>query len=277
MASQTESPSQDESAAIKEGDLIQLEIDGWITETGKLFMTTSTEKAKEAQIYNEKEVYQPIYEIAGKKRLYPGLENSILHAQVGQEVEVEIKPEEGPGLRDPSQVKLYSVHELERLEVEPRVGTDVVIGNRVGRITQATAGRVRIDFNNPLAGHVLKYRYKILRKIAEPEEKIRAFLEMYYGTATGFEINIADKELKVVIAETAKLDQRWGTAKLRVVADAFEYAGIEQVEFIEKYQKRTSTAQKPPEKKEESGSTAQQAPASDNNSKAEGEQAGRVA
>jgi FKBP-type peptidyl-prolyl cis-trans isomerase 2 len=240
--SQTVNPSED--STIREGDLIQIEMDGWIVESGKLFMTTDKERAQKEGIYNEKEIYQPIFEIVGSKRFFPGLENSILKAKVGEEVEVELKPEEAAGPRDPAQVKLYSIRELERNDVEPRVGADVVIGNRVGRITQATAGRVRIDFNNPLAGHMLRYRYKVLRKITDPIEKVKAFIEMHYGNSSGFGVNIEGKKLTMTLPETAKLDQKWISAKLLVVADAFKYAGMDEVEFIEKYSRPQERTEK---------------------------------
>ncbi len=239
---------------INSGDLIQLELDAWINETGKLFQTTSKENAEKADIYDEKTVYAPIYEIVGKNRFFKGLENSILAASVGEDVEVEIKAEDAAGPRDPAQVKLYSAREFERMEVEPKVGIDVRIGDRVGRITQATVGRVRIDFNNPLAGHVLKYKYKVIRKVVDPLEKIKALIDMYYGTNVGFDVAIDDKKATILLPDTVKLDQKWIAAKLRVVADSYETSGMEQVEFVERYTKAA------PPRKEEAAPEAQPAP-----------------
>jgi FKBP-type peptidyl-prolyl cis-trans isomerase 2 len=222
---------------IKKGDIVQLELDAWIGETGKLFQTTSKENARKEGIYDERTVYGPVYEVVGKNRFFPGLEKSIVSAGVGEEVEVSIRPEEAAGSRDPALVRLYSVREFERMNVEPKVGEDVRIGDRVGRITQVTVGRVRVDFNNPLAGHSLKYRYKILRKVEEREEKLRAFLEMYYGTDTGFEIAIDGDTASITLPDSCKLDTRWLNAKLRVVAEAYDSAGLKEVRFVEKYVK----------------------------------------
>ena len=241
---QTNTEESGKGETVDSGDLVQLDLDAWIKETGKLFQTTSKENAEKEGIYDEKTVYSPIYEIVGKNRFFTGLEKSILAAKVGDEVEVEIKPEDAAGPRDPGQVKLYSVREFERMEVEPKVGTDVRIGDRVGRVTQVTVGRVRVDFNNPLAGHVLKYKYKVLRKIDEPLEKMKALIDMYYGTNTGFDVTVEGKKTLVVLPDTVKLDQKWIAAKLRVVADAYETAGLEQVEFIERYVKTVPAAAK---------------------------------
>ena len=234
---------------IKQGDIVQLELDAWISETGKLFQTTSKENARKEGIYDDKTVYGPVYEIVGKNRLFPGLEKSIVSAGVGDEFEVSIRPEEAAGNRDPALVRLYSVREFERMNVEPKVGEDVRIGDRVGRITQVTVGRVRADFNNPLAGHSLKYKCKIIKKVEDREEKLRAFLEMYYGTDTGFEITINGDSVSVVLPDSCRLDPRWMNVKLRFVAEAYESAGMKEVNFIEKYVK--STPETATEKKQE--------------------------
>ncbi len=246
---QTSTEDKKDDSMISSGDLIQLEVDAWIKETGKLFQTTNKENAEKEGIYDEKLVYSPIYEIVGKNRFFAGLEKSILEAKVGEEMEVDIKPEDAAGPRDPGQVKLYSVREFERMEVEPKVGLDVRLGDRVGRITQVTVGRVRVDFNNPLAGHVLKYRYKVLRKVAEPLEKVKALIDMYYGTNADFDVSIDGKQTRVVLPDSVKLDQKWIAAKLRVVADSYETAGMEQVEFVERYTKTAPAAKE--EKAEE--------------------------
>ncbi len=225
----------DDSKRVHPGDIVQLELDAWITETGKLFQTTSKENAQKEEIYDDKAVYGPVFEIVGKKRFFPGLEKSVNSASVGQEIEVLIKPEDGAGSRDQNLVKLYSIREFERMNVEPKIGADVRIGERIGRITQVTVGRVRVDFNNPLAGHVLKYKYKVLSKIEDPLEKLKAITDMYYGINVGFSMNIEGDKATIVLPDSCKLDQRWTNAKLRVVAEAYEIIGLKEVEFIEKY------------------------------------------
>ena len=227
----------DDSKRIHPGDIVRLELDAWITETGKLFQTTSKENAQKEDIYDDKTVYGPVFEIVGKNRLFPALEKSIGAASIGQEVELLIKPEDGAGSRDQNLVKLYSVREFERMNVEPKVGTDVRIGERVGRITQVTVGRVRVDFNNPLAGHVLKYRYKVTDRIEEPVEKFRAITEMYYGTSSGFDVRMENDRATAVLPDSCRLDPRWVNAKLRIVAEAYDTVGLSQVEFVERYVK----------------------------------------
>ncbi len=228
---------------IKAGDIVLAEFDAWIQDSNELFDTTSEAVAKEHDTYNEKMVYgaQPL--IVGKGRLFPGLDESMLKAEVGKEYEVVLTPDKGAGPRDPKMVELHPVREFLKQEIEPRVGLEVTVKNKPAIITAVTAGRVRIDFNNRLAGRTLKYKYKITEKPTKPVDVVKLLLKMSYGTSDGFDIEHHGKAYKIKLPDACKYDQRWLLTKFRLVTDLREVAGAETVSFIEEYEK--------PEKKEE--------------------------
>lgn len=228
---------------IKAGDIVLAEFDAWIQDSNELFDTTSEAVAKEHDTYNEKMVYgaQPL--IVGKGRLFPGLDESMLKAEVGKEYEVILTPDKGAGPRDPKMVELHPVREFLKREIEPRVGLEVTVKNKSAIITAVTAGRVRIDFNNRLAGRTLKYKYKITEKPTKPVDVVKLLLKMSYGTSDGFDIEHHGKTYKIKLPDACKYDQRWLLTKFRLVTDLREIAGAETVSFIEEYEK--------PEKKEE--------------------------
>ena len=58
-------------------------------------------------------------------------------------------------------------------------GVTVNLGDMIGKIQSVSGGRVRIDFNHPLAGKELEYEVEVLEKIDEPEEKAKALIELY--------------------------------------------------------------------------------------------------
>jgi FKBP-type peptidyl-prolyl cis-trans isomerase 2 len=233
---------EEASSGIKAGDVVLVEFDGWINDTNALFDTTSESMAKEHDIFNEKMVYgaQPL--IVGKGRLFPGLDEHMLKAEVGKQYEVVIPADKGAGPRDPKLVELHPVREFVKQEIEPRVGLEVTVKNRVATITAVTAGRVRLDFNNRLAGKTLKYKYKITEKPTKPKEVVELLLKMTYGTADGFEIEHHGKDYTIKLADACKYDQKWLLTKYRVVTDLREVLGAEKISFIEEYAK--------PEKKE---------------------------
>lgn len=228
---------------IKAGDIVIAEFEGWIQDSNELFDTTSEALAKEKEIFNDKMTYgaQPL--IVGKGRIFPGLDESILKAEVGKEYEIVIPPEKAAGPRDAKLVELHPMREFLKQEIEPRVGLEVTVKNKPAIITAVTAGRVRVDFNNRLAGRTLKYKYKIIEKPSKPTEVAKLLLRMAYGTADGFDIEHSGKNYNIKLSDTCKYDQRWMLAKYRYVSDLREIAGAETISFVEEYAK--------PEKKEE--------------------------
>jgi len=228
---------------IKAGDIVIAEFEGWIQDSNELFDTTSEALAKEKDIFNDKMTYgaQPL--IVGKGRIFPGLDESILKAEVGKEYEVVIPPEKAAGPRDAKLVELHPVREFLKQEIEPRVGLEVTVKNKPAIITAVTAGRVRVDFNNRLAGRTLKYKYKIIEKPSKPAEIAKLLLKMAYGTADGFDIEHKGKDYNIKLSDTCKYDQRWMLAKYRFVSDLRDIAGAETISFVEEYAK--------PEKKED--------------------------
>lgn len=244
-----EKAEADESIA--PGDIVLAEFEGWIQDSNELFDTTSEALAKEHDIFNEKMVYGPQPLIVGKGRLFPGLDESILKAKVGEEYEVVLTPDKAAGPRDPKLVELHPIREFVKQDIEPRVGLEVTVKNRPAIISAVTAGRVRLDFNNRLAGKTLRYKYKVVEKPTKPVEIVNLLLKMAYGTSEGFEVEHHGKNFKIKLADACKYDQRWLLAKYRLVSDLREVTDAETISFIEEYAKPEKKAEKKAEEKEE--------------------------
>ena len=240
--------TSDES--IKAGDVVLAEFDAWIQDSKELFDTTSDATAKEHNIFNEKMVYGPQPLIVGKGRLFPGLDESIMKAEIGKEYEVVIPSSKGAGPRDPKLVELHPVREFVKQEIEPRVGLEVTVKGKPAIITAVTAGRVRVDFNNKLAGRTLKYKYKVVEKPSKPADVAKLLLKMSYGSNEGFEVEHHGKNYTVKLADACKYDQRWMLAKYRVVTDLREILGAETITFLEEYEKPSKKEEAEGEKKE---------------------------
>ena len=232
-------------SGIKAGDIVLADFDGWIQDSNELFDTTSESLAKEHDIFNEKMVYGPQPLIVGKGRLFPGLDESLLKADVGKEYEIVVSPDKGAGPRDPKLVELHPLREFVKQEIEPRVGLEVTVKNRPAIITAVTAGRVRVDFNNRLAGRTLKYKYKVVEKPSKPVDVVKLLLKMAYGTSDGFDVEHHGKNFNIKLSDSCKYDQRWMLAKYRLVTDLREVAGAETISFIEEYEKPKKEALEP--------------------------------
>lgn len=260
--------SDDKPGEGKAARIVIAEFDAWIQESGELFDTTHEDLAKENDIYDEKAVYEPLPLMIGKERLFPGLEKSMGEAEVGKEYEILLPPEQAAGPRDPKIVELLPMREFLKNEIVPEVGKQVTIKNKTGYISAVTAGRVRVDFNNRLAGKTLKYKYKIVSEPDKPEEIAKAVLRMSYGDSEGFEMNFEEEKAIIKLPDVCKYDQRWLLSKIRVVGDLREMLNLDKVQFIEEYAK--------PEEKEEKTEEPSSAEEEQEASEDEGESGGEV-
>ena len=253
------------SDSIQKGDIVWLEYDAYTVNPNgaqTLFDTTHEEVAKKENKFEEKKVYaeQPV--IVGKNRLFLGLEDALLGSNVGDAREVTIPADKAAGARDARLVELKTEREFLKQEINPELGMEVSIGGRRGTITSVAAGRVRIDFNNPLAGKTVKYVFKVTKKAASPEERIRAILDMDYGLADQFKIDLKDDVLEVKVPDLCKTDEKWFVSKFRVVADLRELTDLHVMRFVEEYEKKVETPkeEKPAEGKSEEAPAAKPAP-----------------
>ena len=199
-----------------------------------LFDTTDEEKAQEEDIFDEDKIYGPRPVVVGEGELMEGFDEALIEGDVGENGSIEVPPEKGIGNRDPGKIELFSRRELERRDIEPVAGKDVEIDNRRGTIIQATAGRVRVDFNHPLAGKTLKYDYEIVDKPEETDELVEAVLKKNYGSAE-FEIEVLDDQVDIVLPEQCKYDQNWFVSKYRIVGDLRNRLDMKTIRFIEQY------------------------------------------
>jgi len=249
------------SDSIEKGDIVWLEYDGWTVNpngTQTLFDTTHEEVAKKEGKFDEKKVYAEIPVMVGHGRLFPGLEEALVAAKLGEAKEVTIPPEKAAGARDPRLVELKTEREFLRREITPEVGLEVSIGGRRGMITAVAAGRVRVDFNNPLAGRTVKYAFKAVRKATTPEERIRAILDMDYGLPDQFKIDLKDDVAEIRLPDLCKTDEKWFVSKFRVVADLRELSGLRVIRFLEEYEKKPEPK---PEEKPKAEAPKEAAPA----------------
>jgi len=62
---------------LKDGDFVEIQYVGKIKETGKIFDVTDETKAKQANVYNEGNKYEPIQVIVGAGHVIKGLDESL--------------------------------------------------------------------------------------------------------------------------------------------------------------------------------------------------------
>jgi FKBP-type peptidyl-prolyl cis-trans isomerase SlyD len=241
---------------VAKGDLIRLDYDIW-AETGdksEIIDTTNAAVAKEAHWQGRKDdEFGPVPYELGKNRFPAALEKALEGAKVGAVIEKELAPGEAFGERDPKLIETVSLREIARLPemrkegAQLEVGMTLTVNGRKGRVTSFTAGRVRLDFNDPLAGRRLKAKVTVKEKITVPEERVKAVVEMEYGRSNEFTLEIKDNVITMIVPDRAKFDMVWHVSKGRVVESLRKYLKPEMVIIAEEY-KTTVEAPKEPAK-----------------------------
>jgi len=254
--------------AVEKGSVLWLDYDAWVMNpdgTLRLFDTTHAEAATREGKFDDKKVYAEVPVILQPGRLFPGLEEAVLAAKVGEAAEVVIPPSKGAGERDPKLVELRPLRDFLKQEIDPEVGMEVALSGKRGTVTAVTGGRVRVDFNNPLAGRTLKYAFQVVRTATSVEEKVRGILEMDYGLADQFRITVHERDAEIVVPDICKTDERWFVAKFRAIADLREFSGLRKIRFVEEYEKREAPPpkEKPPEAPEASAPAEEPAAAAE--------------
>lgn len=217
--------------AIQKGDFIKLSYTGKL-ESGAVFDTTDANTAKEFGIYNEQASYSPETVIVGKGYIVPGLDEELEGKEAGQKGTVTIPPEKGFGVR---RLDLIETIPAKKFKEPVKPGMRVNVNNRTGVVESTAGGRVRVNFNSPLAGETLIYDYTVESIIEGKENKIAALLKMYTGR--DMEHTIEGNRVVVEVPKEFTFNQRWQFAKSSIAAQMMEFEGITDVVFQETFKK----------------------------------------
>lgn len=188
---------------IKNNDFIELDFVAKIKETGEIFDTSSEEEAKREGLFqeNEKARFKPLKICVGQGMVVRGFDKAIEGKEAGKEYEIELKPEEAFGKRDNKLVRIMPVSAFKERGLEPVAGMMLALDNFLVKICAVTSGRVIVDFNNPLSGRHLVYKFKINNLIGDLREQLLILSKLFIGIEP--EINIENK--KAIISLNVKL------------------------------------------------------------------------
>jgi FKBP-type peptidyl-prolyl cis-trans isomerase 2 len=234
----------DAASPLASGDLVLLDYEIWAEGGGRteLVGTTREEVAQKAEVHlAEGQTFGPQPHLIGGDEFPAGLENVLVGAKVGTEIEKEVPPADGFGERDPKLIELYTMHEISRLPEMRRedahldLGTVLTIEGRRGRVVTLTAARVRVDFNHPYAGKKIRATFKILERVADPAEQVRALIDLTYGRAKEFHIDVKAGHVTIRVPDRAKFDARWILAKPALVDRVRGQLKPEKITISEEY------------------------------------------
>ena len=167
-----------ENKEIKKGDFIEIEYTGKIRNEERIIDTTDEALAKKANIYSENTEYGPITICIGEKHLLEGLDKNIEGKKIGEEIDVNLKPEEAFGKKNPKLLQIVPLNKFRQSNMQPVPGMQINIDGILATIKTISGGRVIVDFNHPLSGRELNYKIKLNKIIENIDDKIRALINI---------------------------------------------------------------------------------------------------
>jgi len=248
-----------ERLQVAKGDFILIDYVAKVKETGEIFDTSIAEVAKKANLYRENTIYEPMLVVVGEGWVLKGLDEQLEGLEVGKKAVIEVPPEKGFGLRDPSKIKLVPLRKFREQNITPYPGMEVEIDGKMAVVRSVGAGRVQVDFNLPLAGKTLIYEVEVKKKLETVEEKVKALLHRRAPGLPQEKIKIglsADGNLKIILPEEALLFDGLQPAKRGLVIEVFRLIPeVKTLTFEETYRRKEEAKpeKKVEEKREEAG------------------------
>jgi len=191
---------------MEEGDFVHIDYTGRIKESGEIFDTTKEDVAKSSNVYNEHKKYRPVSIILGSGFVFKSLEEEIKKMNVGESKKIELGPDNAFGHRKDDLIKLIPISEFRGKDVEPSVGKFVNVNGINGKIISISGGRVKIDFNHPLAGKELVYEVEVKNKINEDVDKVKAIASYFTGLDENTIVVVKnEKEIEITLDNNTEI------------------------------------------------------------------------
>jgi FKBP-type peptidyl-prolyl cis-trans isomerase 2 len=220
---------------MQKGDFVYISYVGRIKESGEIFDVTSEEIAKREGVYNPEIKYGDIPIIIGAGFVIPGLEEELEKMNVGEKKVVEIEPKKAFGERRDDLIRLIPEVEFKKQNIDVKVGDFVNVNGITGRVLSVNAGRVRVDFNHPLAGKALVYEVEIKKQVTETKEKIYAILKYFSNldeSIANVKIENGEAEIEIKGLQIAN------RVKENIIKTIFQWIKeINKIKFSEVYEK----------------------------------------
>jgi len=180
---------------IKKDDFIEIEFTGKIKSTNEVFDTNILSEAKKAGFKTEG--IKPLILSVGHKMLPEGFDQDLLEKEENKKYEIELKPEKAFGKRNPQLVRMIPTKHFHEQKIAPERGMQLNLDGQIVKVLSSDKGRTLVDFNNPLAGKVITYTYKINKKITDQKEKIIALQDFLFHQIFDYEIKEKTIILKI--------------------------------------------------------------------------------
>ncbi len=224
---------------ISEGSFVLVDYSVEDAETESLIDTTMEDVAKEKKFAGRDQFF-PMLVIIGEKRLLPSIEDVISKMKEGETKTIVLKPEEAYGPYEESKIVTFSLERIRKAvesnEIKP--GVVINIEDKRGVIRSISGGRVKVDFNHPLAGKTLKVVVKLSKLLKTEEDKIKALSsDVFDVDPSKFEVSIKGDTVTIELPKLAYSKRDSFLRKIRLLSTIMKYMpDIKKVRFVETFE-----------------------------------------
>jgi len=167
----------------KRNDFVEIKFTGY--SNGNIFDSNIEEDLKKI---NPDAKIKELITIIGQGMVIQGFDKALEDKEVGKEYVIEIPSKEGFGERKRELIKTIPLKVFTAKEVMPKPGMVLALDENLVKIVAVSGARVVADFNNPLSGKDLSYKFTIVRILEDEKEKIKNLFGLVFGFAPDFEI-----------------------------------------------------------------------------------------
>lgn len=215
--------------------IIQVDFTGRDLSNGKVFDTTTQEIAEREGFYTENKKFAPMTVILGKGEMHKALEEEIDKMVVGEQKKIVLEPEKAFGERKPENIAVLPLKNFLDNKMNPFPGMVFEANGLRGKVQSVSGGRVRVDFNHPLAGKTLEYEIKLVKEISDKKEAIAALFEKFLpvGEEKDRKFELKNEELTIWLPKQLDLKNAEPFKKIieKIMIENIE--GIKKVSFFE--------------------------------------------
>ena len=177
---------------LKKGDFIEIDFTGKVKD-GEIFDSTKKEDLEKINDGQSDSNTKPFTFCLGHEMFLKSLDEFLIGKEIGKSHSVELEPEKAFGKRNPTLINKVPSRVFREQKLNPIPGISLNFDGQIGKILAVSGGRVIVDFNHALSGKDVVYDIKVLRKIEDLNEKVKALNDFFFKKDFKFEVK--DKKL----------------------------------------------------------------------------------
>lgn len=168
---------------IKKGDFVEIKFTGLVD--NKVFDSNIPEDLK--KLNPQAEIEKTII-ILGQRMVVPGLDDFIEGKDLQKNYEITLKPKDAFGPRRTELVRIIPLKVFHAQKISPVPGATFVFDNQLAKVITVSGARVITDFNNPLAGKEVTYKFSISRIVSDLKEKAETVCKLVFRYVPEIEV-----------------------------------------------------------------------------------------